>query len=225
MRSWDMLCPLCGQRKARRDCPALGRQICAVCCGTKRQIEIRCPADCAYLLSALAHPPAVVQRQRQRDLTALVPTLQGLTERQSQLFFVIATFLSRHRADALQQPRDPDVAAAAAALAATYETSVRGIIYEHQPAGVPAQRLAHEIRTVLANVGKDAGSAFERDAAAVLRRIEKGAREISAAVAGGEAAYLELLARVVRQAEPASPVREDGDGAPLDSTGPSLILP
>ena len=44
-----MVCPLCGERKAKRACPALNRHICAVCCGTKRLVEINCPADCVYL--------------------------------------------------------------------------------------------------------------------------------------------------------------------------------
>src|SRR5436190_794862 len=38
-------CPLCGQRKARRDCPAVGQRICAVCCGTKRLIYDHRPAS------------------------------------------------------------------------------------------------------------------------------------------------------------------------------------
>ncbi|MCK7478268.1 MAG: hypothetical protein M0C28_13315 [Candidatus Moduliflexus flocculans] len=38
-----MDCPLCRQRAARRRCPALDRDICAVCCGTKRLAEIRLP--------------------------------------------------------------------------------------------------------------------------------------------------------------------------------------
>ncbi len=53
-----MTCPLCSQRKARRACPALGHQICAVCCGTKRLTQIPCPSDCVYLASAREHPPA-----------------------------------------------------------------------------------------------------------------------------------------------------------------------
>ena len=43
------VCPPCGARRARRGCPALADQICAVCCGTKRLVQIECPADCAWL--------------------------------------------------------------------------------------------------------------------------------------------------------------------------------
>src|SRR5207247_6809666 len=44
-----VLCPLCGTRRARRGCPALSQQICAICCGTKRLVQIQCPSDCTWL--------------------------------------------------------------------------------------------------------------------------------------------------------------------------------
>ena len=62
------ICPLCGVRKAKRDCPALGQRICAVCCATKRLKEINCPDTCVYLASARSHPAAIVQRRQERDL-------------------------------------------------------------------------------------------------------------------------------------------------------------
>ena len=86
-------CPLCNRRRARRSCPALGKQICAVCCGTKRQVEITCPSDCSYLQSSTVHPPAVIQRRQERDLRFLLPTLQGLTESQHQILFMVQSFL------------------------------------------------------------------------------------------------------------------------------------
>ena len=75
-----MLCPLCGQRKARRACPALGKQICAVCCGTKRLVQIQCPLDWAYLATAREHPAAATIRQQQRDLALLVQFIRDLSE-------------------------------------------------------------------------------------------------------------------------------------------------
>ncbi len=47
-----MSCPICEKRKAARFCPAKGEKICAVCCGTEREVTIDCPSDCAYLLAA-----------------------------------------------------------------------------------------------------------------------------------------------------------------------------
>ena len=83
------------------------------------------------------------------------------------------------------------MAEAAAAAAATLETSIKGIIYEHTAQSAAAQRLTHEIATFLEETGKDAGAAFQQEAATVLRSIERGARETSQTTGGGECAYLE----------------------------------
>jgi hypothetical protein len=114
-----VICPLCGTRRARRGCPALDKQICAVCCGTKRLVEIQCPSDCPYLGNAREHPPAAVVRQQQRDMGVLAQFMRDFNERQSQLFFLIATFLARYQPPELQPLIDDDVREAAAALAAT----------------------------------------------------------------------------------------------------------
>ena len=132
----------------RRACPALGESICAACCGTKRLVEISCPPECSYLRSSQAHPPAAVQRQRERDLRFLIPILDGMTERQNQLTLLIQGFLRGDRPDAPAM-LDDDVGQAARALAETYETASRGIIYEHS-AGIPsAERLGVELRTLI----------------------------------------------------------------------------
>jgi len=215
-----VLCPLCGQRKARRACPALGKQICAVCCGTKRLVQIQCPPDCAYLATARDHPPAATVRQQQRDLGLLVQFMRDLSERQSQLFFVVNSFLVGYRPAELQPLVDDDVAEAAAAQAATLETSARGVIYEHRPASLPAERLMRALKPLLEEAGGKGRTAFDRDAAVVLRRIEEAARGARAGDEANRRAFLDLIARVLR--------KTDGDhnepiAAPAD--GPRLIVP
>jgi hypothetical protein len=42
-------CVSCGRKRGMRDCPALGKMICPVCCGTKRKKEISCPEGCEIL--------------------------------------------------------------------------------------------------------------------------------------------------------------------------------
>src|SRR5918999_1003181 len=126
-----MACPLCRTRKARRACPALGQTICSVCCATKRVTEIACPPDCAYLATAREHPAAVVRKQQERDVAVLLPTIQHLTERQYQLFFLFQTVIARHKPEGFARVVDEDVAEAAAAMAATLETAARGVIYDH----------------------------------------------------------------------------------------------
>ena len=211
-----VVCPLCGLRRARRACPALGKQICAVCCGTKRLVEIQCPSDCVYLAVAREHPPAAVVRQQQRDIQLLVRFIRDFSERQSQLFFLIDAFLLRYQPPELQLLIDEDVIDAAASLAATSETAARGVIYEHRPASPPAERLVAALKPLLAKAGQGGGTPFERDAAVVLRRIEEAAREARAVDRENRRAFLDLLGRVI-------PEREEEE--PPSSASPRLIVP
>jgi hypothetical protein len=189
---------LCNQRRARRACPALGRHICAVCCGTKRLTEIACPADCVYLASAREHPAAAVRRQQERDVARLTRMLRDLGDRQSEVLLAVMTHVARHEDPAeLQALIDEDVIDAAAALAATFETAARGVIYEHRPASRPAARLMASLKQHLADLGRRAGSAFEREAAVVLRRIEEAAREARASEPDNRRAFLAWLRRVL----------------------------
>ena len=73
-------------------------------------------------------------------------SMRDLSERQSQLFLLISSFLLRYEPPELQTLVDDDVADAAAALAATFETAARGVIYEHRPSALPAERLATALK-------------------------------------------------------------------------------
>jgi hypothetical protein len=218
-------CPSCGVRKPRRSCPALGETICTVCCATKRQVEIACPSDCVYLTSARSHPPAVVQRRQERDLSFVLPLMSDLTETQYRLLLVFQSAVVAHEPAALSSLRDEDIAEAAAAAASTLETARKGIIYEHQAAAVPAQRLTAELGRIAADLAARAGAhqgRIERDAAIVLRRIEQGARSAATALAGdAPPVYLNLLARM-HTAPPGE--SSEGPAGPAASGSGGLII-
>jgi hypothetical protein len=219
-----MRCPLCHARSARRSCPAVGREICAICCGTKRQVEIRCPDTCPYLASARSHPSAVVRKQQDHDLAVLTPALAGLSEARQQLFLFALTLVERFRGEGLDAACDADVAEAAGALAATYETAARGLIYEQRPGSVPAQRLADAVKDVFDKLGRGRPSGFAADAAAVLRQLEDRVREVQRGTSGDAHAFLDLAGRVAaRLGGPgaAGPAEE----ASQASGGPAIILP
>jgi hypothetical protein len=218
-----MICPLCRARRARRACPALGHDICAVCCGTKRLTEIQCPGDCGYLASAREHPPVAVVRQQQHDVTRLMHGIRDFSERQSRLFLMAAAFLIRYDPPELQPLVDDDIAAAAGALAATFETAARGVIYEHRPAAAAAERLAAALKPLFLEAGAHGGSAFERDAAVVLRRMEEAARTARSEESQGGQPFLELLRRLIRK--PAASPEFIADTPRTDHTTPRLIVP
>ena len=154
---------------------------------------------------------------------AVLPTVRDLSERQHHLFFLLQALILRHKPVGFARLIDDDVADAAAAVAATLETSARGVIYEHAPQSLAAQRLANEIKAALAEFTEQAGtagSALEREMATVLRRIEKGARDVRAQLDGGDTAYLALVGRLMQQS--AAAAAETGAD---ETKTPSLILP
>jgi hypothetical protein len=125
-------CPICGKRKAARFCPAKGEKICAVCCGTGREVTIDCPSDCTYLVAAHRY-----EDEHQRSLPADTPLLdekipQDIVHTHQQLMAALAFSIAKFCA---VQPAavDADVLAAIQALAQTYKTLSSGIIYEKPP--------------------------------------------------------------------------------------------
>lgn len=209
-----MTCPLCGQRRARRACPALGHDICPVCCATKRQVEVRCPEGCPHLVAGKAHPSATARRQQEGDLKTLMAGVGRLSEGQLQLFFLVQSYFLRPAPAGQPRIVDADVADAAGALAGTFETASRGVIFEHQAATPGGRTIAGELLGVLQEAGKGGGSRFEREVAIVLRAIEGGARPADGPGSSSRA-YLDLVARVLGEARPA----DEPDA------GPRIVLP
>jgi hypothetical protein len=216
-----MPCPLCGKRQARRACPALGRAVCAVCCGTKRLVAIACPETCAYLVTAKVHPPAVVRRQQEHDLALLMPAVEGLTESQVQLLWLVLAQVTRQPADAFTPLRDEDVTAGVAALVATLETAERGVIYEHRPATLPAQRVVADLNALFAQLAQRSGRPVDRDAGIVLKRVAQLADAVRRETPGGAGAFLGLAARLAR-----ATASEDIPGSTVQTepARPSIIL-
>lgn len=177
-----------------------------MCCGTKRLVEINCPSDCVYLEAAERHPAAAVKRQQEHDLGVLMSTVGRLSQAQLQLFFLIQSVVARFKPEGgLLRLVDADVAEAVGALASTLETAERGVVYEHQSASPVAEELRRALRGFLAEIGKGGGSRFEREAAFVLRSIERGARHEAPGLAEGESSYLALVSRIRRERPGARP--------------------
>ncbi|MGH9350447.1 MAG: hypothetical protein ACRD26_24625 [Vicinamibacterales bacterium] len=145
--------------------------------------------------------------------------IEGLTDRQFQLFLLFQTAIAQHKPVGLARLRDDDVADAAAALAATLETAARGVIYEHAAQSVPAQRLATDLKALLADVRQQGAKVFDGEAAAVLRAVEQGARNARRTADGDDVAYLMMMARLL---ERTSRARQPGDQT---GGGGSLIVP
>lgn len=220
-------CPLCAGRKARRACPAKGVSICSVCCGTKRLIEIACPPDCVWLQSASAHPPAVVQRQRERDVHFLVALLDGLTPQQQELAYRLLALLGLERPD-LPGLCDADLVEAARAMAQTSETASRGIVYQHAAQTAHARKLVEEMAAVVEKAAEEGVSVPDHDVAGIFRRIERGARDGRELLGeeGGETACLAMLRRLASaMSRDADVVGGGAEDASAQTPGSGLIVP
>jgi hypothetical protein len=144
-------CPICEKRKPNRFCPAKGEKICAVCCGTYREVTIECAADCPHLIAAHRY-----QDEHQREIPADTPLLDvkvpsDLVHMHQQLMgalaFSIAKFCAAH-----PEASDPDVLAALQALAETHKTMISGIYYETQPAGLVSREIYAAMNSFLAEL-------------------------------------------------------------------------
>jgi hypothetical protein len=146
-------CPICAKRKAERFCPAKGEKICAVCCGTEREVSIDCPSDCSYLIAAHRY-----ENEHQRSIPADTPLLeekipQDTVYAHQQLMSALAFSIAKFCA---VQPTatDPDVLAALEALAQTYRTLGSGIIYENPPVAPLPRELYAALIAFLSEVKK-----------------------------------------------------------------------
>ncbi len=219
-----MQCPVCGQRKARRACPALKQLICPLCCGTKRLTEIACPSDCGYLATARSHPPAVAVRYHQLVGRRISHFARDLNDQQLQLFLTLNAFLAAHPGDGLHPLIDDDVAEGMDALAGTYETAARGVIYEHQPASRTAERLVRDLKPMLVEARRGFVSSFETQAAVVLRRIADSVRELRREEPGNRRVYIDLARTVARVTAEATEAGEI-DTPTTSANAPRLIVP
>lgn len=151
---------------------------------------------------------------------------EGLSQIQSDLFWAVLTFVAGFEGDPLLKLTDQDAAEAAGSLAATYETADRGVIYEHRPNSLVAQRLATDIQRFLAELARESGRPVpDRDAAVVLRHLEKGAREAQRILGEGPTNALDAIGRVMQAVGRARADEASGKDVPVETSGSVIVRP
>jgi hypothetical protein len=131
--STTTICPICEKRRAERYCPAKGEKICAIDCGTEREVTIDCPIDCSYLVAAhrweQSHPKPIAEDEIPFADVSLAPEL--IHRRQGAiagLGYAILIYALDQRS-----LTDFEVFAALQALAEARRTLLAGIYYEKPP--------------------------------------------------------------------------------------------
>jgi len=125
-------CPICEKRPAKRSCPAKADIICAVCCGTEREVTIDCPSDCRYLIASRAH-----DLKRQEVDKSKIPFPEAripasfVAEHHNLLLALSYSLCASARDNRMVV--DSDVLASLHALGETYKTLTGGIYYENPP--------------------------------------------------------------------------------------------
>jgi hypothetical protein len=143
-----MKCVLCEQRKAKRFCPAKNAQICGLCCGTKRVLEIDCPESCEYLKAGRKREIEDYQERIQKmDLSNREKYQRVITKYQD----VIAHLEYAISKDRLMSRdlKDKDVARAVDVLLDTYRTEDKGILYEKTSGDIRIEPLRQELRKIV----------------------------------------------------------------------------
>jgi len=127
------ICPICAKRRAERYCPAKAEKICAIDCGTEREVSIDCPVECTHLLAAhrweQEHPKTLAENEVPfPDVSFPADLIRMRQEVMSGIGYTVAAYAREQRS-----LTDSEVFAAAHAMAETYRTLVSGIFYEKPP--------------------------------------------------------------------------------------------
>ncbi|MGH9722426.1 MAG: hypothetical protein ACRD8O_19620 [Bryobacteraceae bacterium] len=141
-----MTCKICQTRRPRRHCPGVEGEICTVCCGTEREITVRCPFDCEFLQEARKHERNAEVDPDKFPNQDIRISENFLREHQHLLLFLARTLLE----SAFQNGAvDPDVRQAVDALVRTYRTRESGLYYETRPDGNVAARLSTRVQEAI----------------------------------------------------------------------------
>jgi hypothetical protein len=148
-------CPLCLERSGKRYCPAKDAQICTLCCGTKREIEIDCPSSCVHLRTARSY-----EAEKRIPDAELVSKVHKYDDQFLHRFSQILDALSRAVvAERLEAPWlvDNDVIEVYGSLSATMKTLASGIYYETMPEGPHRLALFRRLKAVLDELMQPSG--------------------------------------------------------------------
>jgi hypothetical protein len=148
----QVLCKICGKRRARRACPAVQGDICSICCGTEREVSLSCPLDCVYLQEAHQHERPVPIAPDQISYPEVPVTEEFVRDHEELLLFSVYSLVQA----ALHTPGaiDADVLSALEALIQTQRTLQSGLVYETRAENTIAMAVQRAFSSSLADYQK-----------------------------------------------------------------------
>jgi hypothetical protein len=135
----NAVCKICAIRRPKRFCPGVSGDICAVCCGTEREVTVNCPLECAYLQESRKHSalPDIDPRQFPHPE---IRVSEEFLRRAEPLLILLAAALAAAALDR-NQAYDNDVKQALGGLVQKYRTLESGLVIEARPDNPVAARL------------------------------------------------------------------------------------
>jgi hypothetical protein len=172
----NAVCKICGIRRSKRFCPGVSGDICAVCCGTEREVTINCPLECVYLQESRKHSalPEIDPRQFPH---AEIRITEDFLRRSEPLLILLASALASSALDR-GEAYDNDAKEALEALVQKYRMLESGLVIESRPTNPIAARLYGAVLERIAELQRrleEHGGLRDRDVlgiAVFLQRLE-----------------------------------------------------
>ncbi len=149
-------CAQCAKQAARRECPALGERICALCCARLRMLVLACPERCPYLQDARR---IAQERRAEQLITHLLAQGKESWVNVLDTLGPLLALLERAIVDVQRQHfrdlADEEILAGVQNSLQTYETLERGIIYEHRSESPRIQAVSDSLKQTLEQLKED----------------------------------------------------------------------
>jgi hypothetical protein len=137
-------------RRPKRYCPGVSGDICAICCGTEREVTVNCPLECPYLEESRKHEPQPVVNPRDFPNND-IRVDEDFLRRNEALLILISSALGRAAVET-RGVIDNDVKQALDGLVRTYRTKESGLVYDARPDNPLAARLYTAVQERLAEI-------------------------------------------------------------------------
>lgn len=146
-----MKCIVCNKRKGKRYCPAKRSDICPICCGEKRGIEIDCPLDCQYFVEGQKNYSKRVAKERVKKEGAKAYVKKAeLYSKSPELFSNIEIAISKlYRLN--KELTNKDFINGLEQVSKTLDTENKGVIYEY----VGENEYSNEVSKTILNLVND----------------------------------------------------------------------
>ncbi len=164
----------------------LGRSICSLCCGQSRNRQVKCPADCSFLVRG--------QRQAALRLLAIAGSAEFELDH-VDLLYNLRFALARVRRERVTDLADAEALEALTNVAGTLRTQSHGLIYEYKSYSPRAQLATDELATVVGR-HREGEAGFHRAEVEELGRcLRYLVSQVEAALKRGTG-WLELIDRL-----------------------------